>query len=65
LINLIISPRYQFMLDPTLTIDTSEAIRSIREKLVDTQQQIISSGDDDSGGGVKSSDVSGSEKKDK
>ncbi len=47
------------MLDPTLSIDTSEAIRSIREKLVDTQQQQIVSGGD----GVKSSGVS-SEKMD-
>jgi hypothetical protein len=44
------------MLDPALSIDTSEAIRSIREKLVDTQQQIVSSGD---------GEVSSSEKKDK
>jgi hypothetical protein len=32
------------MLDPALSIDTSEAIRSIREKLVDTQQIVCGDG---------------------
>ncbi len=60
--NFLISSSFEFMLDPALSMDTSEAIRSTRDKLVDTQQQIVScsgggdSGVKSSGGGMSSAD---------